>query len=185
MAEHSQNNEDDVRAAQRGRHAAFVRLIKTEEQAMYRIAKAYLKSDAECADAMQETVLKAYKTIRSLREPAYFRTWLLRILINECKRILQYKSKVVTMETEAIDAASESKSKETEAMDLGEALQSLDEELRVVVSLYYLDDRPLKEVAGLLELPEGTVKSRLYRAREKLARFLRPERSVTTNATNE
>jgi RNA polymerase sigma-70 factor (ECF subfamily) len=80
---------NDVKLAQKGSKDAFVRLITAAEKSMYRVAKAILKSDNECADAIQESILKAFKSVGGLREPQYFKTWLIRILINECKVILK------------------------------------------------------------------------------------------------
>lgn len=130
---------------------------------MYRVAKSFLKSDTDCADAIQETILKAYRTLGSLKEPRYFKTWLIRILINECKRVLNVKSKIIPMEELTVY----SQQKDVfEQAEVREAVAALEEELRVIVTLYYFEDLSLKEVAQLLETPEGTVKSRLSRARK-------------------
>lgn len=90
--------ESEVELAQKGSKEAFSRLIKNSEASMYRVAKSFLKTDTDCADAIQETILKAYKMIRSLKQPQYFKTWLIRILINECKHVLNVKNKVIPME---------------------------------------------------------------------------------------
>ncbi|MDQ0116387.1 sigma-70 family RNA polymerase sigma factor [Paenibacillus harenae] len=170
------SQQDDILQAKRGNHDAFVRIIKACEPSMYRLAKSYLKTDTECADAMQETILKAFQSIRTLREPQYFKTWLLRILINECNRLLKHRSQVIPI---ADMAERCSHSHEPQHYGLNEAVQALEEDLRVTITLFYMEDLPLKEIAQLLELPEGTVKSRLYRAREKLSRYIRQERSMT------
>ncbi len=70
------SQENEVRMAQKGSKDAFMRLIKNSELSMYRVAKSFLKSDPDCADAIQEAILKAYRTIASLREPGYFKTLL-------------------------------------------------------------------------------------------------------------
>lgn len=167
---------EDVRRAQRGNHEAFVLLIKEYELSMYRVAKSYLKTDPECADAMQETILKAFQAIRTLKEPKYFKTWLFRILINECIRLRKQSVQVVSM---AEIAEGSCRIETQQGLEIWEAVQSLEEEFRVVIALFYMEDVPLKEVAQILDIPEGTVKSRLYRAREKLAHFIREERGVT------
>lgn len=168
--------QDDILRAARGHHDAFVRIIKACEPSMYRLAKSYLKSDSEIADALQETILKAFQSINTLREPQYFKTWLLRILINECNRMLKHRSQVIPI-ADMSDRGSYSH--DPQHNGLNEAVQALEEELRIVVTLFYLEDLPLKEIASLLDLPEGTIKSRLFRAREKLSRYLRQERSMT------
>ncbi|RXZ82621.1 sigma-70 family RNA polymerase sigma factor [Paenibacillaceae bacterium] len=158
-----------VRKAQKGQHEAFVHLIKTNESSMYRVAKSFLKGDTECADVIQESILKAFQGIRALKEPAYFKTWLIRILINECQKAQQRRKQVIPM----AELAERSAHKDAnERMELDEAISSLDEEFRVIITLFYVEDLPLKEIALMLDIPEGTVKSRLHRAREKLALYL-------------
>jgi len=124
---------------------------------------------------MQETVLTAYKSVHALREPAYFRTWMIRILINECRRLLKQRNKQVPL-TNLSDK--HSASGEYEGMELREAIDSLDLPMRLVIVLHYMHDLPIKEVARTLGISEGTVKSRLYRAREKLLLWLEPSRGV-------
>lgn len=170
------SQQDDILRAKRGNHDAFVRIIKACEPSMYRLAKTYLKTDSECADALQETILKAFQSIGTLREPQYFKTWLLRILINECNRMLKHRSQVIPI-AEIVDRGSYSH--DPKPNGLNDAVHALEEELRIVVTLFYMEDLPLKEIATLLDLPEGTIKSRLFRAREKLSRYLRQERSMT------
>ena len=161
--------ENEVLMAQKGSKDAFMRLIKNSELSMYRVAKSFLKSNPDCADAIQETVLKAYQTIASLREPRYFKTWLIRILINECKQILKFKNRVIPIEDLIIQSQQRDVFEQAEVL---EAVDSLEDELRTIVVLYYFEDLPLQEVARVLEIPEGTVKSRLSRARAKLAELL-------------
>ncbi|MUT68006.1 sigma-70 family RNA polymerase sigma factor [Paenibacillus sp. NEAU-GSW1] len=168
--------QDDVIKAQGGSHDAFVRLIKACEPSMYRLSKSYVKTDADCADAIQETILKAFKALRTLREPQYFKSWLLRILINECNRLRKQRMQVIPI-AELSEQGSYTHERSEQEQWLGEAVQSLEEELRVIVVLFYMEDMPLKEIAELIEVPEGTVKSRLYRAREKLSRYISQERS--------
>lgn len=155
----------DVERARQGDKDAFVRLMRALELSLYQTARAFLRSDADCADAIQETVLRAYKSIRSLKEPAYFKTWVVRILINECKRALQRKRNVVTL-APGYDAGA--KEAGFDRVELREMVDRLEPSLRSVVLLYYYAELPLKEIGEELGLPEGTVKSRLHRARELL-----------------
>jgi RNA polymerase sigma-70 factor (ECF subfamily) len=160
----------DVKLAQKGNKEAFVRLIKVAEKSMYRVARAILKSDNECADAIQETILKAYKSIAALREPQYFKTWITKILINECNRILRNNRKVIPIE-EFIDQAY--KLDAYEKIEIQEAVNSLEDVFRVVVILFYFEDLSIKDIAQTLDIPEGTVKSRLSRARDRLSKMLK------------
>lgn len=167
-----------VKKAQKGSKDAFVKLIKQNERSLYRISKSFLKSDVDCADAIQETILKAYQAVKGLNEASYFYTWLVRILINECKRILDQRKKVIPVfEFKAI---TETKSNEQQ-LDLQDMLESLEEDLRIIVTLFYQEDLPVKEIALLLNIPEGTVKSRLSRARAKLAMAIHEDNERSTS----
>ncbi|WP_027084246.1 sigma-70 family RNA polymerase sigma factor [Cohnella panacarvi] len=156
---------DDASRARKGDKDAFVRAMRTLEVSMYQTAKAFLRSDADCADAMQETVLRAFRSIRGLKEPAYFKTWVIRILINECKRVLQRTRNVMTL-----DVCYDSGVREAgyDRVEMREWIDTLDESLRSIVLLYYYGELTIKEISEEMDLPEGTVKSRLHRAREIL-----------------
>ena len=136
---------------------------------MYNVAKSILKKDEDCADAMQETVLKAYKSISTLHKPYLFKTWLFRILINECNGILRRHAKSVAM---AEPPGRHSMSPEFEHIDLREAVYRLEEVSRNIIILHYFQDLPLTQISEILELSEGAVKSRLHRARKTLYRWL-------------
>ena len=157
---------DDVKRAKIGDQDAFVRLMRSFEAVLYQTAKAFLHSDEDCADAMQETVIRAFRSISGLKEPAYFKTWLIRIHINECKRMLQSRKSYVPL-TEGMDPQIDEAG--FVRMELREIVDRLDSPLRTVMRLYYYGDLSVKEIAEQLSLPEGTVKSRLHRAREILA----------------
>lgn len=162
--------EDLVRRAQAGDSEVFIQLVKSQERRMYSMAKSMVRSDEDCADAMQETVLKAFKAISGLKEAAYFNTWLFRILINECNLILRKRERVVVMSNppESVQATSSS----AEEMDLRQAIGRLEEISRTIVKLHYYQGLTVPEIAGLLELSESAVKTRLHRARKTLQQSL-------------
>ena len=162
--------ENDVLLAQRGDQEAFIRLINSCESSLYRVAKGFLKEDTDCADAIQEAILKSYKSISKLKNPAYFKTWLIRILINECNNLLRIKQKSFPMEI--IESTADSPVERTDFEELREALIQLNEKYRTVVGLYYFEDCSIKDIAETLSIREGTVKSRLSRARSMLASLL-------------
>lgn len=162
--------EDLVRRAQAGDSEVFIQLVKSQERRMYSMAKSMVRSDEDCADAMQETVLKAFKAISGLKEAAYFNTWLFRILINECNLILRKRERVVVMPNppESVQAISSS----VEEMDLRQAIGRLEEISRTIVKLHYYQGLTVQEIAGLLELSESAVKTRLHRTRKTLQQSL-------------
>ncbi|ACK97260.1 sigma-70 family RNA polymerase sigma factor [Bacillus thuringiensis] len=164
--------ETDVSLAKKGDHEAFITLIHTEKVKMYRIAKAMLRDETNIEDAIQTTILKAYENIKKLKKEEFFQTWLIRILMNECNNIIRaYKNVIVTEENDYNMSACD----QYEDIDLYNAIQSLHEELRAVTVLYYYEDMNQDSIAKLLEIPKGTVKSRLSRAREQLQKRLKME----------
>ena len=84
-----------VKRAQRGDDQAFVELIEENKQAMYKVAIGILKNDSDAADAIQESILTCYEKLKELKKAQYFKTWLLRILINNCNQMLREQKKVV------------------------------------------------------------------------------------------
>lgn len=123
--------------AQKGDKEAFTRLIKECEDTMYRVSKSIVKYDDDCADAIQETILKAYMNINTLKNPSFFKTWLIRILINECNRIHRSRKKVIRLVKWIDPNQMEQREQDTR---LDEAIQSLDEDFRIVVTLFYVED---------------------------------------------
>ena len=87
-----------VKRAQRGDDQAFVELIEENKQAMYKVAVGILKNDFDAADAIQESILTCYEKLKELKKAQYFKTWLLRILINNCNQMLREQKKVVGIE---------------------------------------------------------------------------------------
>lgn len=160
---------EQIERAKAGDAEAFVVLMKQLESSMYGMAKSMLQRDEDVADALQESILKAYKSLPSLREPKYFKTWMFRIVINECNNILRKRSGTEVM-AEVPPAAV--RTNDYDNVDLREAVDRLEEPQRLVVVLHYYEDLPLRQVAEVLNISESAVKMRLHRAREALLRQL-------------
>ena len=114
-------------------------LILNSERQLYSTAKTILINDQDCADAIQETIVKAFSKIGTLRNDKYAKTWLIRILINECYTLLRKSSKLVSLEgmNEMTEIEEDQK---TDYGDLYRAVNSLKEDLRMPVILYYIED---------------------------------------------
>ena len=134
----------------------FIKEVRDAEAMLYHISKSILKNDSDCGDAVQETILKAYEKLSTLKKEKYFRTWITRILINECKGILRKRKNVIPYE-EYMDN-----------MKMTEEDRYSHLYMAILVTLYYLEGFSLKEISEALDIPEGTIKSRLSRAREFL-----------------
>ncbi len=140
-------------------------LIIASEDTLYHVAKTLLYSDADCADAIQEAIVKAFSNLHTLREDSYAKTWLIRILMNECYAIMRKEKKLVSLE----DYAQEETPQEAQDYsDLYEAISHLPKEARLSITLYYMEGYSVKEIAGLMETTESAVKNRLARARSRL-----------------
>ena len=141
----------------------FVSQISNAQTTLYRVAKSVLKNDEDCADAIQSAVLKAFDKIGTLKQEKYFRTWLTRILINECYQIMRAKKEQVPYE--------EYMEKQEDSLGYSEvfhALMELDEMYRVPFTLHYIEGYSTKEIAKILDISISNVKTRLSRARAKL-----------------
>lgn len=147
----------------------FTREVLAAEKNMYYIAKSILGNDEDCADAMQNAILNAYSNLESLREEKYFRTWLTRILINECYSMIRRNKITVSYEEYMEDETSYDSSGYSEVYM---EIQALEERYRVPFILHYVAGFTLKEVAGMLKCTEAGIKMRLLRARNILKKQL-------------
>lgn len=159
-----------VAKAAAGDSDAFITLVKQLEKPLHHMAKSILHKDEDVADALQETILKAYKALPSLREPKFFKTWMFRILINECNNIIAKRPSAVVYEEVPPPIASGAD--DYGKVELREAVDRLDESQRIAVILHYFQDLPLRQVAQVLDISESAVKMRLLRAREALQKTL-------------
>ena len=146
-------------------------LILNSERQLYSTAKTILINDQDCADAIQETIVKAFSKIGTLRNDKYAKTWLIRILINECYNVLRQKSRQIPMDMET-EMAGKVAVESQDYSDLYCAVSQLQEELKLPVVLYYGEDFSVREIAQVLEISEGAVQKRLARARQKLKQIL-------------
>lgn len=140
-------------------------LIIASEDTMYRVAKTLLRNDADCADAIQEAVVKAFSGLHTLRKDSYGKTWLVRIVINECYAIMRREKRLVSLEDISLQ---EQAAQQGDYSDLYEAVSRLPEEMRLTVTLYYMEGYRIKEIAALMKTTQSAVKSRLMRARARL-----------------
>ena len=148
----------------------FSKRVLAMEGRMHRISYGMLRNSQDQMDAVQEAVLRGWERLGSLREERYFETWLTRILINVCYTMLASRRNTAALESVAEPAAPEGANRA-----LHDALMALEAELRLPVMLYYMEGYRVREIAEMLQLPEGTVKTRLTRARNKLKQMLADE----------
>lgn len=152
-----------VREAQKGDKNAFTVLLRENEQRMYRVARSFLSCEDDIADVMQESVLQAYLHLSDLKQAAYFNTWLVRIVINQCKDVLAKQRKVI-----CVDQIKEQGYQEAEYDKLAfeDLMDHLDEKYRQIMLLYYGEGYSISEISNLLGMKQSTVCSRLARGRK-------------------
>jgi RNA polymerase sigma factor, sigma-70 family len=171
-------NELLVAAAKRGDDAAFYSLITQHKEKMYRIAYSYLKNETDALEAVQEATCRAYMQIHKLKEPDYFGSWLIRILMNYCADEVKRMARRNERQQEAAAVldphAASGESALLERVMLESAVEQLDENCQKVIQLKYYHDLTITEIARTLQKPEGTIKTWLHKAlgglRKRLAK---------------
>ena len=136
---------------------------------LYRVAWSQLPQAADREDAVQETIRRAWEKRERLRDERYMQTWVIRILLNVCDTMRRRNARMLPAEEVP---ARQQVPADTPLLD---ALFSLEEKFRLPLQLRYVEGYSVKEVARMLHLPAGTVKSRLSRGRDKLRALLKEE----------
>ncbi|MBQ6950716.1 MAG: sigma-70 family RNA polymerase sigma factor [Clostridia bacterium] len=147
----------------------FTRAIVAMTDTLYRVAATQLRQKADREDAVQECLRRAWEKRHSLRDERYLQTWVIRILLNECHNMQRKMAR--TLPREDIPAVQPQR----EETGLKEALLQLEERYRMPILLHYMEGYSVKEVAGMLRVPQGTVKTWLSRGRKALEAILNEE----------
>lgn len=161
-----------LKLAQDGDKEAFVIVIESYKFKLYRIGRTLLSNDEDIGDAMQETVLKVFKGITNIKKLESFKSWIFKIMINECNNILRSRKKI-SFFTKLFKEESYVDEYNFENEPVMKAIKSLKEDFKKVILLHYYEDLSVRDIAEVLEISEGTVKSRLSRARGKLSEMLK------------
>ena len=163
-----------IRRAQDGDAEAFRRLVERHADPVFETALRIVRSREEAEEAAQDAFVRAWRALDGFRGEARFSTWLYRIAarcaLDRASRLRRRGDREVAADTERIEQAPAPDRPETDRRRLDRALGRLTAVQRAVVTLFYLRDRPVDEVAEILELPPGTVKTHLHRARSALRR---------------
>jgi RNA polymerase sigma-70 factor, ECF subfamily len=167
---------DLVAAAKRGDRDAFRSLIEPDLAAAFGTARIVTRSDAEASDAVQEALLSAWRGLESLRNPEAFRAWFRRHVVRAALKAAERRSRVV--ELDLATAAPEGElDRALDRRTLARAFDRLDPRDRLLLTLHHFWDLPIAETAAHLGIPEGTVKSRVHYAMDRLrAAFAAEER---------
>lgn len=149
---------------------AFTELMQFYIKDMYKTAIAIVMNDYDAADAMQDTLLSCWEKIDTLKHDKYFKTWVIRILINKCYGIRKRYQRETILE-DYIEQSTEDVSN----LEFKEMLSVLDEKYRVPMYLYYGQGYKISEIAKFLNIPISTIQTRLARGRHQLSDYYKSE----------
>jgi RNA polymerase sigma-70 factor (ECF subfamily) len=159
----------------------FLELLEGRIKILYKIAYSYFKDENNASDAVQDAVVTAYKNIYKLRSRDKFNSWITTILVNRCREVLrrnkiiifeQYDAEVIDISTFNEGKYSSDYEKVENKIYLINLLSKIDEKYRDVIRLKYFGDYTLEEISTILDIPLGTVKSRLNFAIKKLKELM-------------
>jgi len=165
-----------IAAAVAGRGEAFGTLVERYERAVYHLALRTLHDTEEAKDATQEAFFKAYRALRSFRPGAKFSTWIFTIAYHACCDRIARRKRISPEEMPDRADPGAGPAELAERNDMAAALRAaidgLPEKYRTVITLFHLQGKQYEEIAAVLDLPMGTVKTHLFRAKELLRKAL-------------
>lgn len=161
----------------------FGNLVMESERLLYRVAKSILHDDDDCADAIGEAVTNAFEKLHTLKNDEYARTWLVRILINECYSLKRYAQRFAYSDDgEELEVADEQATAHEDYSELYESIGKLSSKNRLVIVLYYLEGYSVREISQILRIRESAVRKRMARARNELKELLREDGYLWTSS---
>lgn len=146
----------------------FSQRVGEMTQTLFRVCRMQLSQRCDYEDAVQEALEKAWENRGRLKDERYMETWVVRILINQCHDIQRQRRR--EMITDAMPDPETEKPPDGD-IALHDALLALDETLRLPVLLYYIENYRVDEIARMLRVPQGTVKTRMASARKELRKY--------------
>lgn len=150
----------------------FANVAKKYMDTIYRVAYSWLKNSDDANDVTQDVLVQLYKTSKEFESDAHLKNWLIRVTVNQCKMIFRSPWN----KTENIDDYAETLGFEKEDYRyLFDAVMRLDKKYRVPLMLFYYEGYSTSEISSILNIPEKTVSTRLFRARAKLKDYLKEE----------
>lgn len=162
-----------IKKAIKGNFKAYSILVNELKNDGYKLAYTILKNEEDSIDAYLQAVEKGLKNIQNLKEPKYFKTWFLRIVINEAKNIISKNSKIVYLEDvkEICEKSNEGENKEAK-IDLEKALENVEPQVKEMIKMKYYLGYKLEEISEILNVPIGSVKGKMYTALKNMRKEL-------------
>lgn len=167
--------ENLVRKAKNGDNEAFNNLIVEYQEILYKIAKSRLNSEDDICDVVQNTLISAYKSLNTLKNNKYFKTWLIKILINKCNDFY-IKNNQNMIPFEDISNNEEAINKDfTSDYGIDYLIENLNKNEQTILTLYYLEGYSEKEISEIMNINYSTIRTNIRRAKEKIAKNLEKE----------
>ena len=164
---------DLVKRSKKGDKEAFAQLIDQNRQMLYNTALLVLRQEDDALDALQDAILACWENLPSLRKDRYFKTWLVKILLNKCRDVQRGKSHFAYVEE--LPESGDEPDWDT-SMDVRRTMDKLGENDQLLLSLFYYDDFSVRQIADALSLSEGAVRTRLTRSRERFKKLYMQEK---------
>lgn len=172
--------EELISKAMSGDKEAFTDIILEYEQELYKIARMRLTNDYYICEAIQNTMILAYKHIKKVKNANYLKTWIVRILINECKKIYKNEKKYALLEdsqiVDIVDVKNDYEQIDSE-LTFYSLVKILDYDERQIIIMYYSSGFSIKEISSILHINENTVKTKMSRAKSKLKKEYKGDKS--------
>ena len=173
--------EELIRKAQKDDKNAFTDIILQIRNDLYKIAKTRISSDDDIEDLIQDTMIETYKHIKKLREPEKFKMWVIKILVNKCNKLYKkkYRKDISIDEYNMENYIILNSQKDIEDdLNFYYLIKKLKYEERIVLVLHYMEQYSVKDISKILKINENTVKTHLFRARERIKKDLNEKEGV-------
>lgn len=152
---------------------SFAKLIEPIKDKLYKAAFIYIGNEDDALDCIHDSVIKAIRSIDSIKEPKYFNTWMTRIVINTSKNFVKRNNKTILVDMKDYESKLIVKQESFEENDeLYTAVDKLSDKEKELIILRYIEDRSLKDISSQKNMPLGSVKSGLNRSLKKLKLIL-------------
>lgn len=168
--------EELIEKAKNGDEQSFIEIFMQLNDELYKIARARLACEYDIDDAIQETMIETYYSLKKLKHIEYFKTWTIRILINKCNKIYSKRKKEnISYE----DSFFESYIEDTKQSDIENnvdfyiLIKDLNYDERIAIVLYYVAGYKTKEISKILNVNENTIKARISRGKEKIRKYIK------------
>lgn len=158
------DNCNKVISAINGDKECFIQVVAEKKEFLYRTAFMYVKNEHDALEILDQTVYKAFLSIKKLKKPEYFDTWIIRILINCAIDMIRKNKKIISLNDDLENIKIDVYENHEEIIDLYDAIDSLDADLKAIIILKYFDGFTITEIGDIMGASESRVKNMLHKA---------------------